>query len=79
MTNGRVEVITYVERRRRWRLSEKERIVPASLLIMRRADEVQSGVRLKLIRKMQVYALVGTPLVGALFGVRRKGDHKEAM
>jgi transposase len=31
MTNGRVEVITSVERRRRWPLSEKERIVAASL------------------------------------------------
>jgi transposase len=31
MTNGRVEVITSVERRRRWPLSEKERIVGASL------------------------------------------------
>jgi transposase len=31
MTNGRVEVITSVERRRRWRRAEKERIVAASL------------------------------------------------
>jgi transposase len=31
MTNGRVEVITSVERRRRWPVSEKERIVAASL------------------------------------------------
>ena len=31
MTNGRVEVITSVQRRRRWPLSEKERIVAASL------------------------------------------------
>ena len=31
MTNGRVEVITSVERRRRWPRAEKERIVAASL------------------------------------------------
>jgi transposase len=31
MTNGRVEVITSVQRRRRWPRSEKERIVAASL------------------------------------------------
>jgi len=31
MTNGRVEMITSVERRRRWPLAEKERIVAASL------------------------------------------------
>jgi transposase len=31
MSNGRVEVITSVQRRRRWPLSEKERIVAASL------------------------------------------------
>jgi transposase len=31
MTNGRVEVITSVERRRRWSSAEKERLVAASL------------------------------------------------
>jgi len=31
MTNGRVEVITSVERRRRWPRADKERIVAASL------------------------------------------------
>jgi len=31
MTNGRIEVITSVQRRRRWPLSERERIVAASL------------------------------------------------
>src|SRR6266498_2932868 len=31
MTNGRVEVITSVERRRRWSAAEKERLVAASL------------------------------------------------
>ena len=31
MTTGRVEVITSVQRRRRWRRAEKERIVAASL------------------------------------------------
>ena len=31
MTNGRVEVITSVERRRRWSTAEKERLVAASL------------------------------------------------
>jgi transposase len=31
MTNGRVEVITSVERRRRWSSSEKEQLVAASL------------------------------------------------
>jgi transposase len=31
MTNGRVEVITSVERRRRWSRAEKERLVAASL------------------------------------------------
>src|SRR5262245_34586339 len=31
MTNGRVEVITSVQRRRRWPRAEKERIVAASL------------------------------------------------
>ena len=31
MTNGRVEVITSIERRRRWPRAEKERIVAASL------------------------------------------------
>jgi transposase len=31
MTNGRVEVITSVERRRRWSVAEKERLVAASL------------------------------------------------
>jgi len=31
MTNGRVEVITSVQRRRRWSISEKQRIVAASL------------------------------------------------
>lgn len=31
MTNGRVEVITSVERRRRWSLAEKERLVAATL------------------------------------------------
>jgi transposase len=31
MTNGRVEVITSVERRRRWSLAEKQRLVEASL------------------------------------------------
>jgi hypothetical protein len=57
MTNGRVDVITSVERRRRWPLSEKDRIVPASLLIVRRADEVRSGVKLEVICKMQVCEL----------------------
>src|SRR5215211_8507996 len=40
MTNGRVEVITSVERRRRWPLSEKERIVAASLEPGATASEV---------------------------------------
>lgn len=31
MTNGRVEVITSVQRRRRWSLAEKEQLVAASL------------------------------------------------
>jgi len=31
MTNGRVEVITSVERRRRWRSAEKQRLVAATL------------------------------------------------
>ena len=31
MTNGRVEVVTSVQRRRRWSLPEKERLVAASL------------------------------------------------
>jgi transposase len=31
VTNGRVEVITSVERRRRWSLSEKQQLVAASL------------------------------------------------
>jgi transposase len=31
MTNGRVEVITSVERRRRWSSAEKQRLVAASL------------------------------------------------
>ena len=31
MTNGRVEVITSVQRRRRWSVSEKQRIVAASM------------------------------------------------
>lgn len=31
MTNGRVEVITSVERRRRWSASEKQQLVAASL------------------------------------------------
>ncbi len=31
MTNGRVEVITTVERRRRWRAAEKQRLVAATL------------------------------------------------
>jgi transposase len=31
MTNGRVEVITSVERRRRWSAAEKQRLVAASL------------------------------------------------
>jgi transposase len=31
MTNGRVEVITSVQRRRRWSAAEKQRIVAASL------------------------------------------------
>jgi transposase len=31
MTNGRVEVITSVERRRRWSWAEKQRLVAASL------------------------------------------------
>ena len=31
MTNGRVEVITSVERRRRWSVAEKERLVAATL------------------------------------------------
>ena len=31
MTNGRVEVITSVQRRRRWSSAEKERLVTASL------------------------------------------------
>jgi transposase len=31
MTNGRVEVITSVQRRRRWSVAEKQRIVGASL------------------------------------------------
>jgi transposase len=31
MTNGRVEIITSVERRRRWSAAEKERLVAATL------------------------------------------------
>lgn len=31
MTNGRVEIITSVQRRRRWRPAEKEQLVAASL------------------------------------------------
>lgn len=31
MTNGRVEIITSVERRRRWKSAEKEQLVAASL------------------------------------------------
>jgi transposase len=31
MTNGRVEIITSVQRRRRWRSAEKEQLVAASL------------------------------------------------
>jgi len=40
MTNGRVEVITSVQRRRRWPVSEKERIVAASLEAGAIASEV---------------------------------------
>jgi transposase len=43
MTNGRVEVITSVQRRRRWPLSEKERIVAASLEPGAIASEVARG------------------------------------
>jgi transposase len=40
MTNGRVEVITSVQRRRRWPHAEKERIVAASLEAGAIASEV---------------------------------------
>ena len=40
MTNGRVEVITSVQRRRRWPRGEKERIVAASLEPRAIASEV---------------------------------------
>jgi transposase len=40
MTNGRVEVITSVQRRRRWRRGEKERIVAASMEPGATASEV---------------------------------------
>ena len=40
MTNGRVEVMTSVERRRRWPRAEKERIVAASLEVGAIASEV---------------------------------------
>jgi transposase len=40
MTNGRVEVITSVQRRRRWPRAEKERIVAASLEPGATASEV---------------------------------------
>jgi transposase len=40
MTNGRVEVITSVQRRRRWPVSDKERIVAASLEAGANASEV---------------------------------------
>jgi transposase len=40
MTNGRVEVITSVQRRRRWPRAEKERIVAASLEAGAIASEV---------------------------------------
>jgi transposase len=40
MTNGRVEVITSVQRRRRWPFSDKERIVAASLEPGANASEV---------------------------------------
>jgi transposase len=40
MTNGRVEVITSIQRRRRWPRAEKERIVAASLEPSAIASEV---------------------------------------
>jgi transposase len=40
MTNGRIEVITSVQRRRRWPFSDKERIVAASLEPGANASEV---------------------------------------
>jgi transposase len=40
MTDGRVEVITSVQRRRRWPVSDKERIVAASLEAGANASEV---------------------------------------
>jgi transposase len=40
MTNGRVEVITSIQRRRRWPRAEKDRIVAASLEVGAIASEV---------------------------------------
>lgn len=59
MTNWRVEVITSVERRRRWNLAEKEQLVAASL---ESSASVSSIAREAGLHPSQLYAV----LVGAV-------------
>jgi transposase len=55
MTNGRVEVITSVQRRRRWPRAEKERIVAASLETGAIASEVARAAG---IHTSQLYRVI---------------------
>jgi transposase len=65
MTNGRVEIITSVERRRRWSLAEKQQLVSASLepgasvsAVARKAG-IQPGQLYGWRRQLGVQARVG--------------------
>jgi transposase len=45
MTKTQVEVITSVQRRRRWSRAEKERLVAAAIPVAARALEASAGAR----------------------------------
>lgn len=65
MTNGRVEVITSVERRRRWSVAEKQRLVAATLepgasvSAIAREAEIQPGQLYGWRRQLRQQAQVG--------------------
>ena len=65
MTNGRVEVITSVERRRRWSAAEKERLVAATLepgasvVAVAREAGIQAGQLYGWRRQLRTRAAIG--------------------
>ncbi|WP_365989606.1 transposase [Mesorhizobium sp.] len=69
MTTQRVEVITSVERRRRWSREEKERLVAATLESGASVSEIARSARIHGKKTTVVCTAIARELVGFIWAV----------